>query len=52
MRLQKEVQYAFEYVFTADDAAIEKVPFKVVATIVDARDALGGTTPPSRRRRS
>jgi hypothetical protein len=42
MRLQKEVQYAFEYVFTADDAAIEKVPFKVVATIVDARDALPG----------
>ena len=42
MPLRKDVQLAFEYVFTADDAAIEKVPFKVVATIVGARDALPG----------
>jgi hypothetical protein len=40
MRLQKEVEFAFEYFFTEDDAAVEKVPFKVVATIVYARDAL------------
>jgi PKD domain-containing protein len=35
----KTTAFAFNYVFTADDAAVGKVTFKVVATIVGARDA-------------
>lgn len=36
----KTSDFAFNYVFTADDALLGKVTFKAVATIVDARDAL------------
>lgn len=36
----KTSDFAFNYVFTADDAALGKVSFKAVATIVSARDAL------------
>jgi len=32
--------FTFNYTFTKDDASIEKVTFKAVATIVNARDAL------------
>jgi len=36
----KPVDYKFNYVFTAADAAIGKVTFRVTATLVGARDAL------------
>ena len=35
----KSTAYTFNYTFTSDDAAVGKVTFKAVATIVDARDA-------------
>jgi PKD domain len=34
--------FAFSYTFTSDDAALGKVTFKAVATILHARDALPG----------
>ena len=40
MRQKKTVEFAFEYVFTSADAALAKVPFKAVATIEGARDAM------------
>jgi hypothetical protein len=40
MRLKKTIAFSFNYVFTDDDAAISKVPFKAVATIHGARDAV------------
>lgn len=40
MRLKKTILFSFKYVFTADDAFIGKVPFKAVATIQGARDAV------------
>ena len=36
----KTSDFSFNYVFTSDDAAIGKVTFRAVATIVTARDAL------------
>jgi hypothetical protein len=36
----KTTDFAFNYIFTNDDAAIGKVTFKAVASIVNARDAL------------
>lgn len=35
----QSVPFAFSYTFTADDAAVGKVSFQAVATIVSARDA-------------
>lgn len=34
------IPFAFNYTFTSDDAAIGKVTFQAIATIVNARDAL------------
>jgi PKD repeat protein len=34
--------FAFSYTFTIDDAAVGKVTFKAIATIINARDALPG----------
>jgi hypothetical protein len=36
----KTTDFSFNYIFTNDDAAIGKVTFKAVASIVNARDAL------------
>lgn len=36
----RTTDFKFSYTFTAEDAALGKVTFKAVATIVDARDAL------------
>jgi PKD repeat protein len=36
----KTSDFAFNYTFTSDDAALEKVTFRAVATIQNARDAL------------
>jgi PKD domain len=36
----KTSDFAFNYAFTSDDAALGKVTFRAVATIVNARDAL------------
>jgi hypothetical protein len=51
MRLKKTIVFSFNYVFTAEDAAISKVPFKAVATIHGARDAVNSdnmaTSPPT-----
>jgi len=41
MKLKKAVPFSFNYVFTSGDLALGKVPFKAVATIQGARDALG-----------
>lgn len=38
----KTTPFDFSYTFTADDAAVEKVSFRAVATIVGARDAVSG----------
>jgi hypothetical protein len=37
---RKTTDFVFSYTFTTDDAAVGRVTFKAVATIVDARDAL------------
>jgi PKD repeat protein len=37
---RRTTDFVFSYTFTSDDAAVGKVTFKAVATIVDARDAL------------
>ena len=42
MRLKKAIDFSFNYVFTAEDASIGKLPFKAVATIEGARDAANG----------
>jgi hypothetical protein len=51
MRLKRAVNFSFNYVFTSDDAIIGKLPFKAVATIQGARDAVNGdnaaTSPPT-----
>jgi hypothetical protein len=51
MKLKKAVDFSFNYVFTSEDAIISKLPFKAVATIQGARDALPGdntaTSPPT-----
>jgi len=41
-RPNRTTEFPFNYTFTADDAALGKVTFKAVATIVNARDALTG----------
>jgi hypothetical protein len=45
------VTFAFNYVFTSDDALLGKVPFRAVASIQGARDAVGSdnsaTSPPT-----
>ena len=40
MKLKKTVDLSFNYVFTSDDATLGKLPFKAVATIQGARDAV------------
>src|SRR5207248_9238195 len=35
----RTIDFAFSYTFTSDDAAVGKVTFEAVATIVGARDA-------------
>ena len=40
MRLKQVVTYSFNYVFTSEDATLVKVPFKAIATIQGARDAM------------
>ena len=40
MKLKKTVDLSFDYVFTSDDATLGKLPFKAVATIQGARDAV------------
>jgi PKD domain len=51
MKLKKAVSFSFNYVFTSGDLALGKVPFKAVATIQGARDALSSdnvaTSPPT-----
>ena len=51
MKLKKTVNFTFNYVFTSDDAVLGKVPFKAVATIQGARDAINSdnvaTSPPT-----
>lgn len=51
MRLKKALSLSFDYVFTSDDAVIGKLPFKAVATIQGARDAVNSdnmqTSPPT-----
>lgn len=51
MRVKKALNFSFNYVFTDDDAVIGKLPFKAVATIQGARDAVNGdnsaTSPPT-----
>ena len=41
MKLKKAVTFSFKYVFTSNDLVLGKVPFKAVATIHGARDAVG-----------
>ena len=49
---KKTVDLSFNYVFTSDDATLGKLPFKAVATIQGARDAVNSdntqTSPPTR----
>ena len=40
MKLKKTADLSFDYVFTSDDATLGKLPFKAVATIQGARDAV------------
>jgi hypothetical protein len=51
MKLKTAVDYSFNYIFTNEDALIGKLPFRAVATIQGARDAVNGdntaTTPPT-----
>jgi hypothetical protein len=51
MKVKKTVTFAFNYVFTSDDALLGKVPFRAVASIQGARDAVGSdnsaTSPPT-----
>lgn len=51
MKLKKTVDLSFNYVFTSDDATLGKLPFKAVATIQGARDAVNSdntqTSPPT-----
>ena len=42
MKLKKTVDLSFNYTFTSEDAAVGKLPFKAVATIQGARDAVVG----------
>ncbi|MDX6484067.1 MAG: hypothetical protein QOE95_1838, partial [Gaiellaceae bacterium] len=51
MKLKTAVNYSFNYIFTNEDALIGKLPFRAVATIQGARDAVNSdntaTTPPT-----
>jgi hypothetical protein len=51
MKLKKTVTFAFNYVFTTDDALLGKVPFRAVASIQGPRDAVdsdnSATSPPT-----
>jgi hypothetical protein len=51
MKLKTAVNYSFNYTFTNEDALIGKLPFRAVATVQGARDAVSGdntaTTPPT-----